>query len=254
MMFKIACQKALCSPCLLRSTATRHLTGASLAQNQREILEEASALTRSLYRLCMRSVKLIRQGNEADAAEFAAREEKQMEDMIRAAEPAKNPDDERLAGVISMLPPVEPEAELKARSEYYAQYTNENFFAESDCLRPLEGDVPSEGQFTRYFYHLRKGEDHRKWLLEDMKFQDPFQFDLKRVDRLEERVKNFLENRQQFQLQQMTPEEVRELEQARKDMDEYDTDEEAFSDEEDDEDDVRIHYKNQNRRYMDDDL
>eukprot|EP00977_Amphora_coffeiformis_P005341 scaffold1140_cov157-Amphora_coffeaeformis.AAC.17 len=234
------------------STTTAHSMD-NFDRQRSEILAEASALTRSLYRLCMRSVKLIKQGNDADAAEFAAREEKQLQSMSDIV------NDERLSGIISMLPPVEPVAELQARSEYYAQYTSENFFAESDCLRTSVHDggarsMPNEAMFARYFYHLRKGEDHRQWLLKDMKFDDPFEFDFERVNRLEERVRELHQTLASHQLQQMDPQQRQAVEQAQHDLETYDSDEEAFSDDEDDDEtETKIFHKNRHRRIDDDD-
>ena len=217
--------------------------GDALDHQGREILEEASALTRSLYRLCMRSAKFVKQGNDADAAEFAAREEKQLRSMSEIAS------DERLSGVISMLPPVDPAAELQARSEYYAQYTNENFFAESDCLRTSGGgrSIPDEAMFARYFYQIRKGEEHRQWLLKDMEFDDPYQFDFERVNRLEEKVRELHKSLALHEWEQMDPQQRQAAEQAQHDFDTYDSDEEAFSDDEDD-DEPRIFHKNRHRR------
>lgn len=236
-----------------------------LAQEQKDILREASALTLSLYRLCMRSVKLIRQGNEHDAKDFAEREEKQMQDMMSSSSRGTNSSNkeeadfaERLAGVVSMLPPVDPQGELQARSEYYAQYAHETFFSESDCLAIRRDDGQNrvdKDQFSRYFYHLRKGEEYRTWLLQDMKFENPFQFDFTRVDGLEARVDRFLREREQLDWQLMDPEEKHYLEQARKDLEEYDSEEEAFSEEEDDDDDeIPTNYRNKNRRFDDDDF
>ena len=234
------------------SQKLEQVTADDLQRQCQEVLDEASALTRSLYRLCMRSVKLIRQGNHVDAADFKAREEKQLEDMFQVSK------DERLSGIISMLPPVEPEAELHARSEYYAQYTSENFFAESDCLaavaKPEEDDVlgvPEPSQFARYFYHLRKGEEHRQWLLQDMKFADPFTFDLERVQRLEDRVRDLTQAHADYQWQHLEPEQRREMEQAQLEYDTYDSDQEAFSDDEDDDETPTIRYRNRRRRLED---
>ena len=232
------------------STTNVHKTD-DLDRQRDEILEEASALTRSLYRLCMRSVKLIKQGNDADAAEFAEREEKQIKSMSEIA------GDERLSGIISMLPPVQPEAELQARSEYYAQYTHENFFAESVCLRTSVHDdgrsMPNEAMFARYFYHLRKGEEHRQWLLRDMEFHDPFQFDFERVSSLEARARELHETLASHRWEQMDPQQRQAIEQAQVDWETYDSDEEAFSDEEEDDDEPKVFYKNRNQRIEDDD-
>jgi hypothetical protein len=46
----------------------------------------------------------------------------------------------------------------------------------------------------RYLFHLRRGEEHRKWLLTDMRFEDPYgqgrpgSFDLERVNSFERRA------------------------------------------------------------------
>ena len=59
----------------------------------------------------------------------------------------------------------------RSRSEYYHQYTRENLSQESDCLT---GDDAWNAQSVgRYLYLLRRGEEHRKWLLSDMQFEDP---------------------------------------------------------------------------------
>lgn len=209
------------------------ITADHVQRLRKQVLDEAAAMTRSLYRLCMRSVKLIRRGNDADRAEFAAREQKQLDDMAQVSQ------DERLSGIISMLPPVEPDAELRARSEYYSQYTAENFFAESDCLLVHDDDdngmrVPDQAQFARYFYHLRKGEKDRQWLLQDMKFDDPYRLDLDRVQLLEDRVRELTDAHAAYQWQQLDPETQREIQQAKLDYETYDSDEEAFTDDDDD--------------------
>lgn len=141
-----------------------------------DLVEEAGALTRSLYRLCLRSVKVIRYGNEFDEKEFQKREEE-----------FANP----TPGVFSMAPPPNREDELRSRAEYYQSYTREYFIQESDCL---DNDPLHERDIRRYLYYLRKGEKDRKWLLGDMLFPDPYKtdFDLERVERFEAMVKAYL--------------------------------------------------------------
>ena len=238
-----------------RTTATVAVKDAltDLEERHRQVRAEASALSRALYRLCMRSAEFIRKGNEADYAEFAAREEKQLKDMVDLAS------DERLSGIVSMLPPVEPESELQSRSEYYAQYTRENFFAEADCLVVIElrnqenlgtpetRAIPQPQQFARYFHYLREGDRQRKWLLEDMKFEDPYHFDLDRVNRLEEQVRQLIEAKEKLEWNLLSPEEQHKANQAQMDYENYDTDEEAFTDDEDDED-IPIRFSNPHRR------
>jgi hypothetical protein len=66
------------------------------------LLEEASFLTRSLYRICLRSVNVIRFGNDFDEKDFQRRDEE-----------FSNP----RPGVISMSPPPNREDELRSRAE-----------------------------------------------------------------------------------------------------------------------------------------
>jgi hypothetical protein len=141
------------------------------------LLAEAAALSRSLYRLCLRSVRLIRGGNENDEKEFVEREKKRLE------QPKSG--DARLS-FLSMLPPVDRADELRSRAEYYTQYARELFVQESDCL-PFKPSEWSDQHVARYIHHLRTGNEHRKWLLSDMKYDDPFSisYDRARVDRFE---------------------------------------------------------------------
>ena len=135
-----------------------------------DILNEAAYLTRSLYRNCIRSVRVIRYGNEFDDKEFERREKE-----------FQNPSSS--GGVISFAPPPNKEDELRSRAEYYHSYAREYFTQESDCL---DNDPLLERDIRRYLYYLRKGEKDRKWLLGDMMFSDPYK---DTVD--QERIKNF---------------------------------------------------------------
>lgn len=125
--------------------------------SREDLLDEAAYLTKSVYRNCLRSVRLIRWGNAFDDKEFERREKE-----------FQNP---TAGGVISMAPPPNREDELHSRAEYYHSYTREYFTQESDCL---DNDPLQERDIRRYLYNLRKGEKDRKWLLGDMMFPDPY--------------------------------------------------------------------------------
>jgi hypothetical protein len=60
----------------------------------------------------------------------------------------------------------------RSRAEYYMQYMRENFVQESDCLAV---DDWQPQHIARYLFHLKRGDEHRKWLLKDMQFQDEYQ-------------------------------------------------------------------------------
>ena len=161
---------------------TRSVSTGSDSENQQEVtrqdlLDEAAALTKSLYRICLRSVKVIRWGNEFDDKEFEKREEE-----------FANP---TAGGMLSMAPPPNREDELRSRAEYYQSYTREYFIQESDCL---DNDPLREKDINRYLYYLRKGDKDRRWLLGDMMFPDPYKnaLDQERIKKFEEMGKKYL--------------------------------------------------------------
>lgn len=155
-------------------------------QERRYILSEAAFLSRSLYRLCFRSARLLLTANELDEQEFQRREAKERELGL-----FPYMDDSRLS-FVSMVPPVDRSSELESRYEYYCQYIQENFHGESDIFSSaaLLDDSWSLQDFNRYFHYLTRGEQHRQWLLRDMKFSDPYKgrFDQKRANLLKERA------------------------------------------------------------------
>jgi hypothetical protein len=145
---------------------------------RQDLLDEAAALTKSLYRICLRSAKVIRWGNAFDDKDFEKREEE-------FANPSSS------GGRLSMAPPPDREDELRSRAEYYKSFTREQFVQESDCLDndPLWGK-----DIKRCLYYLRKGDKDRKWLLADMMFPDPYKksMDQERIKKFEEMGSTYL--------------------------------------------------------------
>ena len=152
------------------------------------LVAEASAMTKSLYRTCLKSVEILRPGNDRDEADFTEREEAQMK--MFDDDPSEG---SGTAGSLSAFsPPVDRDNELESRAEYYAEWTRENFAQESDCLAT---EAWREDDVARYLHFLRIGEERRRWVLKDYGFDDPFAdvFDPDRVDRFEKRATEFLE-------------------------------------------------------------
>jgi hypothetical protein len=75
----------------------------AMGQEKERLLQVAGALSRSLYRTGMRSVRAIRLGNEHDEKDFREREQDRLE--------PKEKKDVRLS-MLSMLPPVDRKDEL----------------------------------------------------------------------------------------------------------------------------------------------
>lgn len=205
------------------SSASRHSSGKTnndtqQQQQQDALFHEAKSLTLRLYRSVVRSVRMIRHGNAHDELEFQAREEqeraKKTERANRASTSGSSSSFSNLS-MISLLPPVDRVDELRSRAEYYQQYARENFVQESDSLKQ-RGHVNSrtrsrsrstviweERDVTRFVYLLKRGEDHRRWLLSDMKFDNEpcvTSFDLDAVHSFERRA---LDHVRQAKVQRM---------------------------------------------------
>lgn len=155
-----------------RRPSRKLLCFSSTTTTDDELRREASSLTRHLYRLCLRSARILQTANEHDEREFAQREE----DYLKP-------------GNRSMLPPPDRTDELRSRYEYYCQYARECFGQEADCL---QAKVLTVAHWDRYLHHLQSGEAQRVWLLKDMQFEDPqaSAFDRGRVDALRTRVED----------------------------------------------------------------
>ena len=99
-----------------------HLTPTELSATQNSLFNEASCLTRALYRKCLRSVKLLREGNERDELDFREREKGQMKqsDEFDDVAGSDGSDGER----ISMAPPVNRQNELQSRANYYKTFAD----------------------------------------------------------------------------------------------------------------------------------
>lgn len=174
-----------------------------LQSERQELLQEARALTLAMYRLCVRSVAVIRHGNEADEQEFTRREQERLESTSSSS--SSSIDGNKKLTMLSMLPPVNRVDELRSRAEYYMQYTHENFVQESDCLDHEEWD---EQHISRYLYHLRRGDEQRKWLLKDMKFSDPYggAFDHEKVKRFEKKANGHVAKLRELKEAKLSPE------------------------------------------------
>jgi hypothetical protein len=202
----------------------------SFLEKERESLrEEASAMTKSLYRTCIRSVRVIRYGNDHDEMIFQKLEEKRVSPQRKDGG----------FSMISMLPPVDRENELRSRSEYYLQYARETFFAESDCLSHDEWD---SYRIDRYLHHLRKADTHRKWLLSDMKFPDPYEnsFDWSRMEAFKKRTVACIEKMEDLKYAD-DPEMLEILRKGREGIgydENYEEEDDTWSSDEEDDDDA----------------
>ena len=167
-------------------------TDAIISLERSALLAEAGSMTRSLYRTCLRSVTVLRPGNDRDDADFAEREKAQLKMFDDDGDDRNAGTDKGTASMASPFsPPVDRENELESRAEYYAEWARENFAQEMDCLAT---NPWREDDVERYLHFLRVGEERRKWVLKDYGFEDPFEdrFDTGRVDRFEARATEFL--------------------------------------------------------------
>ncbi len=144
-----------------------------LDNERTKLFHEATLVTKSLYRTCIRCVKIIQQGNNNDERLFKLREDAQQAS--------------RATGNFLFEPSVDRENELKSRAMYYLALVKESFNQEVDCLT---SNPWREENLTRFFYLLRTGEDKRKWVLKDYHFDDPYpdNFDEERLHELERKA------------------------------------------------------------------
>jgi hypothetical protein len=144
-----------------------------------ELLQEAASLTKSMYRICLRSVNLIRPGNEMDEKDFQKRHEE-----------FRHPKGGMSSMSMSSRPP-NREDELESRAAYYYSFCRESFLQESDCL---EEDPLKWKNIQRFVYFLKKADQDRKWLLADMMFPDPYKTALsqERIQQFEDMARRHL--------------------------------------------------------------
>lgn len=116
-------------------------------------------------------------GNHVDEADFVQRE-KRLED-----------DDDDAFSAMSMASAlVDRENELSSRSNYYRQNAREHF--EGHWHQLVEADPWTERDVETFLYLVRKGEEHRRWVLDSYEFEDPCKgkFDEEVVDEFEARA------------------------------------------------------------------
>lgn len=156
------------------------------AQQRAEIKAEVKSITRTLFRTCLKSVKLIRPGNENDEREFKRLESEQLSRWKQSLT-------DSLQGIGSLAPPVDRQNELESRFYYYWSHVRERF---GGHYHTLDQDPWTEDCIESLIQILRNGEYARQWVLTDYKFDDPYsdRFDEKRVNQLEERMINLVKD------------------------------------------------------------
>ena len=119
-----------------KSTSTT-MTAQEMASLQTKLFQDATYLTRTLYRKCLQSIKVIAKGNTRDEDDFIERETKERDQF----DTSKIDLNER----ISMAPPVNRQNELSSRSEYYKTFTRENFDGHYNLLGKHGFHIGDEG-------------------------------------------------------------------------------------------------------------
>jgi hypothetical protein len=150
-------------------------------QEREYLLQEAGFLARSLYRNCLRSIRILRPGNEHDERAFRQQEEEQLEQERGSR------------FTFSMAPPVNRENELHSRAEYYRTHLRENYNSDSQCL---DKNPWKEHDIEIFLHYVKTGEQRRTYVLRDYKFPDPFasHFDKERVKKFEQRAEELIKD------------------------------------------------------------
>lgn len=127
------CRGLATRPAIDESKMTPH----DMASLQTKLLQDASGLTRSLYRKCLRSNKLLAGANDRDEEDFAARESNEF-------------DDDRIS---LMTPPVDRKNELQSRFQYYKTFARENFDGHFNLLGMHGFHIGNDGNMTHGLGH-----------------------------------------------------------------------------------------------------
>ncbi|KAL3802648.1 hypothetical protein HJC23_011972 [Cyclotella cryptica] len=98
-----------------------------LHSRQSALYDEASSLTRALYRRCVKSVKVLAQCNQQDEENFAARENSELTQFDTSSSSSSNTKDTKSNHISLMSPPVNRANELSSRANYYAGFCREHF-------------------------------------------------------------------------------------------------------------------------------
>lgn len=170
-----------------------------LYQQQEILINDATKLSLSLYRIIVRSLRIIKISNEYDEVEFQRREMEQLEQL--EMKKSTNKKNDTRYDMISMLPPVNRIDELRSRYEYYSQYAREQYNSEMNCLNPNIHNYHhnhrnnhrkntdnnnnngmdillwnNQQMIEKFILILKRGNEQRQWLLRDMKYNiDPYE-------------------------------------------------------------------------------
>ena len=110
--------------------ANQQLSAADIHAAQTQLLEEASYLTKTLYRKCLKSIKSLARGNERDETDFSEREQSEQDqlDELFSSSTAKDSSSNNTNKRVSLMaPPVNRQNELSSRANYYHAFTREHF-------------------------------------------------------------------------------------------------------------------------------
>lgn len=165
----------------------QHQKQQEIKKEREELFQEAHLITLSLYRTCLRCIRIMRPGNSHDDQDFTKREESQ----LQAMENLNIGSSKTSGGTFSFEPPVDRENELTSRAFYYLAHVQESFGQEVDCLAK---DPWMEDDIERFVHLMAKGEERRRWIMKEYKFKDPYidSWDGSRLDRFEVRVTDFV--------------------------------------------------------------
>ncbi|KAL9181963.1 hypothetical protein ACHAXT_012306 [Thalassiosira profunda] len=115
------------------------MSSKELASLQTNLLKEASYLTRTLYRKCLKSVRVLAAGNARDESDFSERENSELDQF---GEDGVNLDR------ISMAPPVNRQNELASRANYYKAFAREHFDGHWNLLGAHGFHIGKEGNMS----------------------------------------------------------------------------------------------------------
>lgn len=142
---------------------------------QTQLLNEATYLTKALYRKCLKSIQVLAMGNERDEIDFSERERSEQDRLedsfVSSSSSSKVRKHSNATASMAMALPVDRANELASRANYYKAFTREHFDGhwnllgrhgfylgeEGNMRHGLGADVGRGGQLGQ---RLEGGHDH----------------------------------------------------------------------------------------------
>mmetsp|Transcript_11157 Transcript_11157/g.18400 ORF Transcript_11157/g.18400 Transcript_11157/m.18400 type:complete len:350 (+) Transcript_11157:293-1342(+) len=147
----------------------KQLSTADIHAAQMQLLEEASYLTKTLYRKCLKSIQSLARGNERDETDFSEREQSeqdQLDELFSSSTTTKDGssnNNNTSSRVSLMAPPVNRQNELSSRANYYHAFAREHFDGHWNLLGRHGFHLGEEGNMRHGLGYVGGGQEGNRY-------------------------------------------------------------------------------------------